>query len=181
MEALRNKIYPLPSQFQVKEPPTYCKTINCKHHSNCRNGKHPSTRKCQSIINRSNGNRSCGFFIYDEFKISAVTDPEFTLSCRYEPTRDLLVSPSKHQTNREISITTSFWGYILNIYLFLKQQPKATDNPVENIALNFGKWETANPLDSSFYALDCHAHAHISLTSTMFNVLERLDTFLPLR
>jgi len=113
------------------------------------------------------------FFIFDEFKIDAVYDKNFTLSCRYEATRDLLVSPTDHQTNREISISTPFWEYILKLYFyFQKELNSANENPVEIIALNFGKWETANSLDSSFYALDCHAHAHISLTSRMFSVLE---------
>lgn len=54
------------------------------------------------------------------------------------------------------------WKTVHGIYAVLTE---GHERPMlEGIAANFGKWETANSVDTSEYALDCHGHLHLLLS-----------------
>jgi len=149
-------------------------------------GSFPSdlpTQRCAFPVQRSNGSRTCGFFLVDELILGAfpLKRLPFLLTSRYEPTRDLLLAPIKHATNRELAEGEIFWDLVNQLVQYFQGLLGDTGDPLEGVALNFGKWETANLLDASIYALDCHGHAHLLLTPELFYVLEDNKDFLPLR
>lgn len=97
--------------------------------------------------------------------------PPYLLEVRPEATRDLILAPELHSTNRKMATSPDFWWRCVETCRTLARQwgyPAAPGSsaedgfPVCGIALNFGKWETAEATDP--LAKDCHAHAHIFLT-----------------
>ncbi|CAF3321517.1 unnamed protein product [Rotaria socialis] len=95
--------------------------------------------------------------------------------------RDLLAFPMPqwHLNNWQLIKLPLFWAVaiyatrMLNRQLEKKLEGVPKIYPVEAIAINFGRWETAGSYDR--HLIDCHAHAHLLLTTQFINSCD--DTF----
>ena len=103
--------------------------------------------------------------------------PPYQLAVRSEATRDLILAPELHSTNRMMAVSRDFWWRCVLTCRRLAQEweyeDPAVESPVCGIALNFGKWETAQGNDP--LAKDCHAHAHLFLTPEAYDRNKRLE------
>ena len=90
----------------------------------------------------------------------------FVLVARNLIIRDFLVAPYPsewHMTNKQMVTRTPFWEAAILICRVMTVLSENSDIcPVRCIAINFGKWESAEAKDQ--YAKDCHAHAHFLLS-----------------
>ena len=79
------------------------------------------------------------------------------MTSRLEHTRELLVFPREHKTNKQLVESSDFWWWILVKLVngILKRYP------IDGFAMNFGKWESELAKDKN--AVDCHGHLHIYL------------------
>jgi len=205
----RNKLRDLPpvdpSHDLMVQPREYCALYPCTY-INTRNGcnkpAHSIMSHCSQLMKRADGgSRQCNFFLYDEFtvrpgghistdvsKILAFSK-NFNLGNRREPIRDLLLVPKYHKTNDQLVTDSDMWNTIaLIIRLFeavirtsIQNLPTTANTVLEGVAVNFGRWETAQSMDDSQYALDCHGHIHLLLTRLAVDVLVKDDGFSGLR
>jgi len=171
-----------PSLDIMIHPGEYCNRLNdCEHFKKygC-NKRHPVISPCKGYIPRADGvNRRCNFYFLDEFRVTEgqISDKFIEIANKYgiqlgnrrEPTRDLLMAPQDHQTNREFIIETNTWNAIKGINT--KVEELGSNSKLEGIAVNFGRWETVSSQDDSQYALDCHAHVHLYLSRPSIDIM----------
>ena len=110
---------------------------------------------------------------------NAAAKGEFYLGNRREPTRDILLVPANHRENRKLVTEQKTWMTVNSILVELKRICECVEDNkvVELIAVNFGKWETANSKsnqdDPGKFALDCHGHIHLHMTRNTINILSQ--------
>jgi len=182
VDDVRNKLRDMPPvdppTSQIIDPPDYCKfPATCGYGpTNCHK-RHPKLMEpCEEKMIRADGvKRTCSFFFLDEFLVqprgrfsdrlfAIAANKGFLLGNRREPTRDLMLAPLKHATNREVITYPGTWNMINDIYKTLQEIGRVP--MLDGVGANFGKWETYNTNDDSQYALDCHGHIHLLLSRT---------------
>jgi hypothetical protein len=173
----------IPSNSTFTLPTNSChEFLNCKHWiKNKCNRKHtPMT--CTASLDENNST-NCTFYIPKESVLHIdEQDTRFVLMVRQDEnlSRDILFVPQiaefeninnsfkkiqsdwpGHYNNDEFVRSPETWNYVISIIksLFGDEYP----NMVQEIAFNFGSWETRISKDK--FAQDCHAHGHIILTS----------------
>eukprot|EP01137_Pigoraptor_chileana_P035561 Opistho-2@29774 len=149
----------------------YCTSPHCKviRDAICRNGKHPAIPRCKYVTTRADGlQRECGYFCMDELRLDLQVGSEFKtmgLTCRREPTRDILLVPVNHRINKYLLQDPKTWEAIAAF------QTKYGHGCFEGIAANFGKWESRNATDSSEHAVDCHGHIHLLVSPSCMDAI----------
>ncbi|AYV86697.1 MAG: hypothetical protein Sylvanvirus6_38 [Sylvanvirus sp.] len=102
------------------------------------------------------------------------TTPRFILLPRREIVRTatMFPQPPYHMTNVELVNAPVFWRSVLFVIRWFSKNMETksahSPPPVDGIALNFGKWESAPDLEdelSNFTPIECHGHCHFFLTA----------------
>ena len=172
---------------------------DCVHQRDgrCRSKRHEPKHKCGGATAGVDGSESqCGWMMQSQLLISELQDwyhqsycnctgsykaNEFNLNNsipyrfygRREGTRDILLCPSRHITNRDLSRDHTFWNCVVRSCRRMGKQLQTQTFPVSGVAINFGTWETAQSRNR--YAADCHAHAHLFLLpSTIIKCTDNL-------
>eukprot|EP00731_Ephydatia_muelleri_P006195 Em0003g443a len=180
VKAAQNKLDNLPPvdycEHELVESRRYCFIVDCKFGSWCKNGHHVAMGLCGQPIERADGSKpKCTFGIIYEFAITApdFSFPEFNVSVKRDPARQIMLSPKKHVPNYVLMTDVNTWNTIETVYTTLSKKINAF--ALEGIAVNFGKWETASAKDESEYALDCHGHFYMHLSRVAVNTLSDID------
>ncbi len=133
----------------------------------------------------------CNFFIQKELIIAplAPSDTRFVAVARFEALRDLLLMPCvpckdpQLHDNTQLARSHVLWKSVIELVNRLTQLSSSwgigAEVPLERIALNFGKWETAASKDER--ALYCHGHVHFVLTRRFAEAFSSRKNFQILR
>ncbi|KAI9137677.1 hypothetical protein BKA69DRAFT_872802 [Paraphysoderma sedebokerense] len=95
--------------------------------------------------------------------------PRYYMASRRELVRELLVTPTEHVTNETFVTDVMVWQFIIRA--LRKELLVSGGLGIDGIAVNFGKWESAQAMDK--YAQECHAHIHLHLTANASEELEQ--------
>ena len=112
---------------------------------------------------------------YSKKLVAAAAGGKFILGSRREPTRDILLVPQAHTENTKLVVDGNTWKVVHEIVSVLNSL--IDKPPVELIAVNFGKWETANSKanedDPGRYAMNCHGHIHLHFSRLAIDTLSK--------
>jgi len=134
----------------------------CRHKMRCEKD-HRDEIECKASVPRKDGSSGkCGSIGDPLLKLAELSTSSYYVLARRESTRDMLIVPARHLTNKSMAADPAFWTFLLKTIGALKGNLQTTRLPVVGVALNFGHWETRTSVDR--FALDCHAHAHIIVT-----------------
>ncbi|CAM4757365.1 unnamed protein product [Rotaria magnacalcarata] len=161
------KQMPLPSKHSEARP-----TLSNEHYY--------STRPQLKCTGKMHGGKNCEHHIIHERIVMEwrlclennciPKSASFIFTNKKENVRELLLHPTPpwHIVNRELVCLPIFWSTAIYTCRLLRNElmgKKLLNDvkwPVDCIAINFAKWESASFNEK--YAIDCHAHAHFLLT-----------------
>ena len=94
-----------------------------------------------------------------------------------DPKYNMIHKPDNHKTNKDLVIDSYFWewvlGYFMSSYLAEIICGQNISNPIELLALNFGRWESAEAKDSQ--AKECHGHLHVHIKPEVVIAFENAE------
>lgn len=138
---------------------------------------------CPAQVVRQDGPRPCTWCTPDELVVTegsktatalcrAAAEYGLCLVSRREQLRELLLCPLAHMVNVQFVKFTETWQCVAKVVKILSASTPG-NHAVQGIAINFGKWETANATNKADirYAVDCHAHMHLQLSRTAVDLL----------
>ncbi|MGL5934200.1 MAG: hypothetical protein ACRCZI_01105 [Cetobacterium sp.] len=84
-----------------------------------------------------------------------------------------------HYSNEEYIVKIDTWIYVKKVChdMIGEDNHENIDNYIEEIAFNFGNWETK--ISKDLYATECHAHGHIVMTKQGHDFLTKVEKYRP--
>ncbi|GBC04517.1 hypothetical protein RclHR1_05700012 [Rhizophagus clarus] len=126
--------------------------------------------------------RYCNWYVEKERIV--LEEDEWICVSHQDDIRDILIcanpmycmvnKPDNHKTNKDLVVDGKFWewvlGYFISSYLENIIHEPPISNPIELLALNFGKWESTEAKDSQ--AKECHGHLHVHIKPEVVKAFE---------